>query len=62
MRFNDNEGTVLSIAWPLADRLTMFRLVSINTTIWSIAADGDSAPEKPVGGTLGERGTVRLRV
>lgn len=58
MRFNDNEGTVLSIAWAFADRLTMFRLVSVNTTIWSIAADGDNAPEKLVSGMLGERGTA----
>jgi dipeptidyl aminopeptidase/acylaminoacyl peptidase len=58
MRFYDNEGSVLSIGWPLADRLMMYREVSVYTTIWSIAADGDGAPEKLIGGTLGERGTA----
>ena len=58
LRFNDNEGTVLSIAWPLPDRLAMFRLVSVYTTIWSLTVDGDAAPEKLIGGALAERGTA----
>src|SRR5690606_23486439 len=44
-------------AWPLADRLSMFRLVSIQTTLWSIAAEGESGPEKMLKGTLAEQGT-----
>ncbi len=45
MRFYDNEGSVLSIGWPLADRLMMYREVSVYTTIWSIAVVGDGDPE-----------------
>lgn len=58
MRFNDTEGTVLSISWPLAGRLAMFRLVSVNTTIWTIAPDENGEPEKLGMGALDERGTA----
>lgn len=56
LRFQDNEGTILSIAWPQADRLSMLREVSVYTTIWTIATDGEGGPEKLLGGMLGERG------
>jgi len=58
LRFNDNEGTLLSLAWPLADTMTIFRTVSVNIGLWSIAADGDGAPEKLATGALGERGVA----
>ncbi len=58
MRFHDDVGSILSLAWPQPDRLAMFRLVSVNTTIWTIDTDGDGKPVKAVNGMLGDQGTA----
>jgi dipeptidyl aminopeptidase/acylaminoacyl peptidase len=56
--FNDEEGSLLSLAWPLPERLAVFRLRGTHATLWTLPADGSGAPEIATGGLPGERGTV----
>jgi len=56
-RFNDEEGSVLAVAWPRADVLFVLRLHGVRTTFWTLPRSSGT-PEIATGAPLDGMGSI----